>query len=510
VICLTTVTGCIREQTPGISVSEVPQSSTLWIMPVLETPPFPTPVPASDSSIETPMIPTVVPVDLTNTTQEYEVQSGDTLSGIAANYGVSLESILAINVLENPDVLSVGQVIQIPSLPDAQTPSTLLFPDQYVVHGPDASTFDVQQFTEGQPGFIRSASDTVDEVVIGASAIVQRVSLEYSVDPRLLLALLEYRAGWLSGIPNDDVAVKYPIQLGLSPDGVDRKGLYRQLAWAANQINRGYYGWKYRHLKMLELSDSTRMLIAPSLNAGTVSVQYLLALLSDDWTTWNQSVSNSGLYQTYAAYFGELANRGSESVLPQDLVQPMLTLPFQAGETWFFTGGPHGGWGSGSAWAAIDFAPPDTRADSDPPCYKSEFAARAVAPGIIARAESGVVVLDLDGDGNESTGWTILYLHIDSDSRVAAGLSVATGDIVGYPSCEGGVSNATHLHIARRYNGEWIPADCSQCDLPLSMVLGGWTIYGYEDQEYQGYMLNGTERREAEQGRILPINQVFW
>jgi hypothetical protein len=25
---------------------------------------------------------------------------------------------------------------------------------------------------------------------------------------------------------------------------------------------------------------------------------------------------------------------------------------------WSFTGGPHGGWDSGSAWSALDFAPP--------------------------------------------------------------------------------------------------------------------------------------------------------
>jgi hypothetical protein len=36
--------------------------------------------------------------------------------------------------------------------------------------------------------------------------------------------------------------------------------------------------------------------------------------------------------------------------------------------------------------------------------------------------------------------------------------AVKTGDRIGHPSCEGGAANATHVHIARRYNGEWIPA----------------------------------------------------
>jgi hypothetical protein len=45
------------------------------------------------------------------------------------------------------------------------------------------------------------------------------------------------------------------------------------------------------------------------------------------------------------------------SILPDDLQQPEMTLPWATGETWYFSGGPHGGWASGSGWAAIDFVP---------------------------------------------------------------------------------------------------------------------------------------------------------
>ena len=33
-----------------------------------------------------------------------------------------------------------------------------------------------------------------------------------------------------------------------------------------------------------------------------------------------------------------------------------MQLPLQNGTTWSFTGGPHGGWDAGSAWAALDCA----------------------------------------------------------------------------------------------------------------------------------------------------------
>jgi murein DD-endopeptidase MepM/ murein hydrolase activator NlpD len=116
-------------------------------------------------------------------------------------------------------------------------------------------------------------------------------------------------------------------------------------------------------------------------------------------------------------------------------------------------------------------------------------------------------------DGDESTGWTILYLHMSSEGRVAVGSIVQPGDPIGRPSCEGGFSNGTHMHIARRYNGEWIPASCDQCQAGLetpAFNLGGWSVVGLIGQEYQGYLMNGLEQRTAEQGRLTPINRVSW
>jgi hypothetical protein len=69
------------------------------------------------------------------------------------------------------------------------------------------------------------------------------------------------------------------------------------------------------------------------------------------------------------------------------------------------------------------------------------------------------------------------------------------------------------MHIARRYNGEWIPASCELCTdaaIPPQFVMGGWSVVGFKNQEYQGYMINGSDRRDAEQGRLTPINQVAW
>jgi hypothetical protein len=94
-----------------------------------------------------------------------------------------------------------------------------------------------------------------------------------------------------------------------------------------------------------------------------------------------------------------------------------------------------------------------------------------------------VVVIDLDGDGLEQTGWVLMYLHIESESRIPLGTWVVTGDLIGHPSCEGGHATGTHVHIARKYNGEWIPAYG-----PLPFNLDGWIAFGGA-KPYQGTLV---------------------
>ncbi len=46
--------------------------------------------------------------------EQYTVQPGDSLTGIAEEYGTTIEEILAFNDLEDPDALTVGMVLNIP------------------------------------------------------------------------------------------------------------------------------------------------------------------------------------------------------------------------------------------------------------------------------------------------------------------------------------------------------------------------------------------------------------
>ncbi len=425
--------------------------------------------------------------------KDYTVQPGDSLNNIARENGVTLNDIVTANGIENPDLLSVGQELRIPPPTPKETgPSFKILPDSELVYGPVSAYFNVAGYLSQRRTALSSYSEDIGGEEWTAARSVQRVAEQYSVNPRLLLALLEYRGGWLSHTSVKDEIKAYPLDY---PDR-NRPGLYRQLAWAANNLNRGYYLWRVNGVSHWVLSDGSYVPPSPVINAGTAGVQQLMALFFD-YESWKQAVSGQGLYRTYAALFGDPFSYTYEPLVPAGLKQPRLQLPFEKGVAWSFTGGPHGGWGDGSAWAALDFGPPgDTQCTVENDAWEV-----AVADGVILRAGEGEVIQDLDGDGFEQTGWVVLYLHVESRDRIHAGTQVKAGDRIGHPSCEGGYAPATHLHLARRYNGEWIPADGQ---IPFN--LDGWISQGY-GSEYDGILKHDDTTVEA-WGERKPENQI--
>jgi murein DD-endopeptidase MepM/ murein hydrolase activator NlpD len=255
-------------------------------------------------------------------------------------------------------------------------------------------------------------------------------------------------------------------------------------------LNEGYYLWKINAIGIWTLKDNTVIQVDPTINAGTAGVLNLLRYLNTK-AEWDRAVSDGGVFALYNHFFGYPFDYAFEPIIPQNLSQPTFQLPFEPEAIWSYTGGPHGGWDTGSAWAALDFAPPGDALG----CFPSGSWVVASAPGQIVFSDHGAVIQDLDGDGVWQTGWSILYMHIDTWERVNVGDVLEAGDRIGHPSCEGGFSTGTHLHIARRYNGEWIAADT---DLPF--VMDGWESAGY-GVEYDGYLVNGDRIVEAWNGR---------
>ncbi|MBS3784876.1 MAG: LysM peptidoglycan-binding domain-containing protein [Anaerolineae bacterium] len=416
--------------------------------------------------------------------ETYTVQAGETLSLIASVYGCTVGEIVAANGLASADSIASGQSLRIPVAATTTGPALKLVPDSELVYGPAAIHVDLERFVSQQGGYLDSYTEQVEGELRSGAEIVQLVAQRFSVGPRVLLALMEMRSGWVTQAQPDGGTLVYP----LGHVQGSQEGLFSQLSWAAARLNEGYYGWKRGDRRTVRLTNGVRVGIAPQLNPGTAAVQNCLAGLATGWDAWSAMVGPDGFASTYRALFGSPFAYTVEPLVPEDLEQPELRLPWAAGETWYYTGGPHGGWGTGSGMAALDFVPGDKMLG----CAPSSAWVTAAASGRVLRSENGEVIVDLDGDGFEQTGWVLLYLHIYQEGRVEAGTYVERGERIGHPSCEGGASEATHLHLARRYNGEWIPAGSGSCP----MVLSGWTAHDGR-MPYDGTMTRGSEERFA-------------
>jgi hypothetical protein len=231
----------------------------------------------------------------------------------------------------------------------------------------------------------------------------------------------------------------------------------------------------------VRLNDGTRAYMGNGINAGTAGLQDYLAAISTR-PVWLDvlGTGEKGFIQTYQRLFGDPWRFDLGVLVPDNLKQPALALPWPKGQLWLYTGGPHSAWDVGTPWGALDFT-----SWSAYGCDKLYEWVTAMAPGAVTRSIDGEVVEALDPSGDEHIGWSILYMHIDSDGRVKVGDKLATGSHIGHPSCEGGVAQGAHTHVVRRFNGEWLNAA-----FPIPFNLGGW-VPNEDGGEYNGKLVKG-------------------
>jgi LasA protease len=433
---------------------------------------------ASETPAVTPT--TVAPGELV----EYVAQSGDTLSALAARFNTSIEEILSINPEIPPEVTTLpsGMPMSIPAyfLPLLGSPFHIV-PDSEIIYGPSAVAFDTRQEIEKFNGFLATMTEYVDKRQRASWEVIDAVALDYSIHPRIFLTLLEYQSQAVTKVDLEEKEITYP----LGYEDPLYKGLYRQLQWAAELLNNGYYGWRTGFLREIYLNDGRLTRPDPWQNAGTVAIQNFFAALNP-LESFEDIVGAEGFVSVYWRLWGDPYSYEIE-IMPANLQQPTLTLPFMPSRIWDFSAGPHYSWGTSLPYGALDFAPPAVEGG----CATSDEWITAPVEGVITRSEDAKVALDLDGDGDERTGWVLFFFHVADDDRIPDGSQVAVGDLIGHPSCEGGRATGTHFHIARKYNGEWIPAAGE-----LAFNLDGWVVQ-YGEEPYLGTMTKGSKVVQA-------------
>ncbi len=168
---------------------------------------------------------------------------------------------------------------------------------------------------------------------------------------------------------------------------------------------------------------------------------------------YQRAIYSDGFYKTYAQLFGDPWLNDPTTFIPGDLQQPELALPFALGKTWTFTGGPHAAWGNENLLAALDLLlqPPLEVARQVINMWSRLLTGRSCYPN---RRWSYSILMAMVTNEPAGSCSTCTWARTKKFALYAG----SNGDPIGHPSCEGGSATGTHVHIARKYNGEWIPA----------------------------------------------------
>jgi len=393
----------------------------------------------------------------------YIAQSGDTLTVVAKHFGISPDQITSPQPLPPVGLIQPGQQLILPKPQEDAPYPQLLLPDSAVVNSPCGRQVDIAQIISQAGGFLNQYTQMVNDQTLSGAEVVRLVAENTSVNPKILLAFIEFRSHWLSTTPPVP-DLTYPLALNTP----HYEGLYLELSLAAKMLNTGYYAWREGRMTEFTFPDGGSIRIAPQLNAGTVAMEYLFAQLFSRASWQSALMGDRGLMKVYFDLFGDpvICAAGVEPLFPASLQPPVLELPFAAGEPWALTGGLHTDWNTGTPLGALDFAP----ITGEAPCAVSRAWVTASADGVVTRTGNGLVQIALVDEANTPTGWELLYMHVAQRDRVTVGQAVHTNDRIGHPSCEGGDATGTHVHLARMYRGEWIGAG-----EPFPLVLSGWT-----------------------------------
>jgi murein DD-endopeptidase MepM/ murein hydrolase activator NlpD len=330
----------------------------------------------------------------------------------------------------------------------AGAPEPLVADGQFV-YGPNVGDFDLAGFLQAQGSPLAPFAD-----ILGLHCAYA------SVNPRLALALLEWRAGLARGRP-----------------ALTRQESPRlDAAATASQIEALTLSLATRFYAARASQSGVSASAAAGSNAASLAVWEALGAPGDDAAA---SAAAAGFRATWLALFP-----GDDPLDASNVIDPagpppadLLQLPYPVGESWWFNG-PHS-WHGGSAgrpYSSMDFGTNGTCAA--PPASRAVVAASGVySPTGYAcwrRVE-------------HAGGWMTGYYHlIEATSASSAG----RGDPVGRIACEtcaGGSASAPHVHFSLLYHGAYVDLEGVQ--------LSGWTVRTGATPYYGGYLERNGQRK---------------
>ena len=163
-----------------------------------------------------------------------------------------------------------------------------------------------------------------------------------------------------------------------------------------------------------------------------------------------------------------------------------LSLPWDRGEFWRLTGGPHPeSGGKARPWSALDFQPASGQRGK----------VRAARGGVVSRPCRNLVLI------NHGDGWTTSYYHLNHIA-VRDGERVDRGEFLGWTSTRagcGGYATGPHLHFSLKWRGDYVNI--------RGTAIGGWTVRE-GSEPYRGCLVKDGVRKCAPKGSVYNFGVI--
>jgi murein DD-endopeptidase MepM/ murein hydrolase activator NlpD len=352
---------------------------------------------------------------------------------------------------------SYGQVYTFPTEASTGSPAALLNDDR-LRYAPGWGTEQVRKFMASRPGALGQMSIWVGDQEVPVADVITGQSLLYGVNPKVLLALIEFESGLVDN-PNPssealDLALGYP-------DPATR-GLDIQIRWGVRELFRGMRDDGV--IKTLLLRDGRTVPVPAGASMGDYAILRVVAQTGDEATLQRfQGLGEDSFVETYRRLFGEdprqLLEDSSRLAERPFLVKPYegdyeITTVFDHQSPFL---NPDGSVISHTGLESVGLP-------SDPDGHNGwDFALDSGVP-VVAAAGGTVIWAGGSNDGcgspalgvilEHGNGYQTLYWHF-SQIDVTLGQQVAQGDVLGLAGATG-CSIGPHLHFEVHFRGRQV------------------------------------------------------
>lgn len=350
----------------------------------------------------------------------------------------------------------------------ASTGAANLILAQNLEYAPDLDDFDVETFLGAKQSGLKEFSITIDATPTPVASIIQAAARKHSINPRVLLVLLELKSGLVSAPSPSKLstAAGYPLEKAAD--------FSSQVDLLAGDLAEAYRAASMGDLSpTVTFSDKVAHSLPETLNTASAAIWETLAQNSTR-PKLEKSLSDpvTGFAAVYSAWFGDPF--AAPAFIQTISLPPAARLPFAG--TKYYTSGPHtGGFCTQQDIASasgIDFAR-SGQAFEVLSIAEGQYLGKGEKTG--SGLQAGKYVL-LQHPGGAQT----MYWHLSDFSpeieAMEPGQSIPRGFPIGWAG-DSGNQSAVHLHLELRtganptspYSGVRLSWD--------SQALDGWTIW---------------------------------